>query len=40
VLQESVVLNRAYAERFGVRLKLSAEPPRVLVTPIGGACCR
>jgi PAS domain S-box-containing protein len=31
VLQESVVLNRAYAERFGVRLKLSAEPPKVVV---------
>jgi PAS domain S-box-containing protein len=31
VLQESVVLNRAYAERFGVRLKLSAEPLGVLV---------
>jgi PAS domain S-box-containing protein len=31
VMQESVVLNRAYAERFGVRLKLSAEPPKVTV---------
>ena len=31
VLQESVVLNRAYAERFGVRLKLLAEPPKVTV---------
>jgi len=31
LLQESVVLNRAYAERFGVRLKLSAEPLKVLV---------
>ena len=31
LLQESVVLNRAYAERFGVRLKLSDEPPKVLV---------
>src|SRR5688572_29713360 len=31
LLQESIVLNRAYAERFGVRLKLQAEPPKVLV---------
>ena len=31
LLQESVVLNRAYAERFGVRLRLQAEPPKVLV---------
>ena len=31
LLQESVVLNRAYAERFGVRLKLQAEPPKVVV---------
>ena len=31
LLQESVVLNRSYAERFGVRLQMSAEPPKVLV---------
>jgi len=31
LLQESVALNRAYAERFGVRLRLRAEPPRVFV---------
>ena len=31
LLQESLVLNRAYAERFGVRLKLRAEPPKVVV---------
>jgi PAS domain S-box-containing protein len=31
LLEESLVLNRAYAERFGVRLRLAAEPPKVLV---------
>jgi PAS domain S-box-containing protein len=31
LLQESLVLNRAYAERFGVRLRLRAEPPKVFV---------
>ena len=31
LLQESVVLNRAYAERFGVRLKLGADAPKVTV---------
>jgi len=31
LLEESLVLNRAYAERFGVRLQLRVPPPKVLV---------
>lgn len=31
LIQESLVLNRAFAERFGVRLALRTEPPRVFV---------
>jgi len=31
LLEESLVLNRAYAERFGVRLQLRSQPPKVVV---------
>ncbi|MBI2753006.1 MAG: PAS domain S-box protein [Betaproteobacteria bacterium] len=31
LIRESLVLNRAFAERFGVHLALRTEPPRVIV---------
>jgi len=31
LIRESLVLNRAFAERFGVRIALRTEPPRVFV---------